>query len=139
MKINQININSIKKKLIPFFKNQVDVRLAFLFGSVAEKRTHSQSDIDIAVFYTKKTTLNRHVLLINDISYLLETDNLDVVNMNSASTFILHDILSFGNLLICKDDDLYRELRLKTLRDFDDLTHIIKIQSQYIFKNVTNG
>lgn len=139
MKINRININSIKKKLIPFFKSQVDVRLAFLFGSVAEKRTHSQSDIDIAVYYVGKATLNRHVRLINDVGYLLETDNIDVVNMNTASTFILHDILSFGNLLICKDDDLYKGLRLKTLRDFDDLTHIIKIQSQYIFKGATNG
>jgi predicted nucleotidyltransferase len=49
VKTNRININSIKKKLVPFFKSQADVRLAFLFGSVAEKRTHSLSDIDIAL------------------------------------------------------------------------------------------
>jgi predicted nucleotidyltransferase len=139
MKTNKLHINSIKQKLIPFFKNQSGIRLAFLFGSVAERKTHALSDIDMAVYYGKKPTFDRHLRLINEVSSLLGTDNIDVVNMNTASPLILQDIFSFGELLLCNDDALYTHLRLKTLRDYDDVIHIIKIQGQYIFGEALHG
>lgn len=135
---NNTNIDRLKKKLVPFFEHQLDVSLAFLFGSVAERRIHQLSDIDIAVFYNKKVSFKRHLQLVNDLTSVLETDNIDVVDMNTASPLILHDIFSFGQLVLCRDDNLYIQMRLKTLRQFDDMTHILKIQGRYIFSRALN-
>jgi len=133
------NIDSLNKKLSYFFEKQADISLAFLFGSIAEGRNHSLSDIDIAVYYQKSKPIKRHLQLVNDICSLLKTDNVDVVNMNEASPLIMHDILSFGNLLLCRNDNLYVQLRLKALREYDDITHLLKIQSGYIFEAATHG
>lgn len=133
------NIDSLNKKLSYFFEKQVDISLAFLFGSIAEGKNHSFSDIDIGVYYRKIKPMKRHLQLINDICSLLETDNVDVVNMNEASPLIVHDILSYGKLLLCRNDNLYAQLRLKALREYDDITHLLKIQSGYIFGAATHG
>lgn len=133
------NKQEIISKLTILFSKKPDIILAFLFGSIAQGKTHKFSDIDVGVYYKREPAFKRHLQLINDICGILETDDVDVVNMNSASPLIVHDILSFGKLLICRNDDFYVNLRIKTLREYDDMTHILRIQGKYIFESATNG
>ncbi|HZY10369.1 MAG TPA: nucleotidyltransferase domain-containing protein [Bacteroidota bacterium] len=129
----------INKKLTNLFSSKAEIILAYLFGSTAEGKAHKFSDVDVAVYYKTNPSFKRHLQLINDICSILETDDVDVVNMNTASPLIIHDILSFGELLICRDDNLYVNLRTRTLREFDDLVHILRIQGKYIFGEAING
>ncbi len=129
----------IIKKLTNLFSHKPEIILAYLFGSVAENKTHKFSDIDVGVYFKKAPSLKRHLELINDICSTLETDDVDVVIMNSSSPLITHDILSYGKLLVCRNDEFYMDLRIKTLREYDDMMHILKIQSKYIFEDAMNG
>lgn len=133
------NKQEIIKKLTILFSSKPDIIMAFLFGSIAHGKTHKFSDIDVGVYFKREPAFKRHIQLINDICEILETDDVDVVNMNSASSLIVHDILSFGKMLICRDDEFYINLRLKTLREYDDMMHILNIQSKYIFNGAMNG
>lgn len=126
-------------KLTKLFSSKPEIILAYLFGSIAEGKTHKFSDVDVAVYYKKEPPLKHHLELLNDVCGTLETDEVDVVNMNTASPIIVHDILSFGKLLICRDDNFYVNLRIKTLREYDDMMHILKIQGKYIFNEATHG
>lgn len=129
----------IIKRLTNLFSHKPEIILAYLFGSVAEGKTHKFSDIDIGVYYKKEPSLKQYLQLINDVCEILETDDVDVVNMNSASPLIVHDILSYGKLLSCSNDDFYVNLRINTLRQYDDMMHILKIQGKYIFEEAMNG
>ncbi len=43
------------KKLKDYFESRQDVSFAYLFGSTVSKNTHSESDIDIGIYFTPKT------------------------------------------------------------------------------------
>lgn len=135
----KLSKEEIIERLTQLFSQRDEIVLGYLFGSIAEGKTHKFSDVDVAVYYKTSPSLKRYLQLINDVCGILETDDVDVVNMNSASPLIVHDILSFGELLVCRNDDFYVNLRIKTLRQYDDMMHILKIQGKYIFEEAING
>lgn len=45
----------IIKELSVYFKSRKDIAFAYLFGSLANNRFHSESDIDIGVYFIPKT------------------------------------------------------------------------------------
>jgi predicted nucleotidyltransferase len=135
----KLSKEEIIERLTQLFSQRDEIVLAYLFGSVVEDKTHKFSDIDVGVYYKKEPSFKRHLQLINDVCKILETDDVDVVNMNAASPLIVHDILSFGELLVCRNDNFYVNLRIKTLRQYDDMMHILKIQGKYIFDEAIHG
>jgi predicted nucleotidyltransferase len=94
------------------------VRLAILFGSHATETTHSKSDIDIAVeFDTHRPTepgYNDVFLgLSADLSDLLETDDVDLVDLHGASSSLATAIFEDGVLLVGEEEhatELRRQL-----------------------------
>jgi len=50
---DKINLTTVKKKLLSYFKNHKEVLFAYIFGSQITKKTNKFSDIDIAIFIDK--------------------------------------------------------------------------------------
>jgi len=91
------------------------VRVAILFGSRATDRAHARSDIDIAVEFEGiepgDSEYNETFLgLSADLSELLETDDLDLVDIHSLSPSFVRSVFDTGVLL------LGTERRVETLR-----------------------
>lgn len=91
------------------------VRVAILFGSYATGRFHPRSDIDIAVefddFEPGDSEYNETFLgLSADLSATLETDDLDLVDIHSASPSFARSVFDSGVLIVGSDD------RVETLR-----------------------
>lgn len=81
------------------------VRLAILFGSHATETTHSQSDIDLAVEFDthrpSEPSYNDEFLgLSADLSDVLGTDDVDLVDLHAASSSLATAIFDNGVLLV---------------------------------------
>ncbi|MBU0530234.1 MAG: nucleotidyltransferase domain-containing protein [Nanoarchaeota archaeon] len=99
MKLSRKHIERLRK----LFSKHDFVRVAYIFGSAAEDRQGPLSDIDIAVFMDKgiseRKVNERKMMLINEISSVLETDKFDLVVMNDAPLLMNYNIIKNGKVL----------------------------------------
>jgi hypothetical protein len=98
--------NKRLRKIMEFLSEQECVKLAYLFGSVAEGKEGKLSDLDLAVFLdeslSKKERFNQQLTLVSELTGLLKTDRIDLVIMNDAPLLLNYNIIKHGKIL--KDD-----------------------------------
>ncbi len=95
------------EKVIPIFAKYPEIKLAYFFGSRAEKREGPKSDYDFAVYLEekdRKKMFDIKSLLMDDLSRALETDKVDIVVLNTAeSPEIKYRIIKDGKLIYEKE------------------------------------
>lgn len=102
---DKINLTTVKKKLLSYFKNHKEVLFAYIFGSQITKKTNKFSDIDIAIFIDKikiNDELYRYgyqAETLTDIMNLLGTNKVDLVILNDAKPLLRHRVIYFGELI----------------------------------------
>ncbi|MBL7117398.1 MAG: nucleotidyltransferase domain-containing protein [Candidatus Syntrophoarchaeum sp.] len=96
------------KRVVGFLSKQEHVKLAYLFGSVAEGKQGKLSDVDLAVFLdeslSKKERFNLQLKLISDLTSILKTDKVDLVIMNDAPLSLNYEIIKANHPLLVRDE-----------------------------------
>jgi len=95
------------------------IRLAIVFGSIADGRASAESDIDIAVATDKPLLTTEKIGLIERIATALGRP-VDLIDLGVASGPILHQALTRGRIVKCEDRALYARLLLKMLYNQTD-------------------
>jgi predicted nucleotidyltransferase len=100
------------------------VRLAILFGSHATETTHDASDIDLAVEFDEHEPADRgynevFLGLSVDLSDELNTDDVDLVDLNTVSQPLATAIFENGILLVGNSDHV-AELRCELTTNEND-------------------
>jgi predicted nucleotidyltransferase len=99
--------NETLEKIILVFAKYPEIKLAYFFGSQAEKREGPKSDYDFAVYLDEKDKRKMSdikFLLMDDLSRLIETDKIDIVVLNTAeSPEIKYQIIKNGKLIYEKE------------------------------------
>ena len=102
---DKINLTTVKKKLLRYFKKHKEVLFAYIFGSQIKKKTNKFSDIDIAIFIDKikiNDELYRYgyqAETLTDIMNLLGTNKVDLVILNDVKPLFKHRVIYFGELI----------------------------------------
>ena len=98
----------------------------YVFGSYGTKDQTKLSDIDFAILFFDKIPLMEEMEIAAEISSLLGTDKIDLVNLNKAPINIRHKVISTGSVIHEKDP-------LKTANFIED---VLKIHHDYsiVFK-----
>ena len=124
--------NSVIEAIRAFFEGEDNVRLAFLFGSLARKRARPDSDVDMAVlFKNPPSPLGRLGLCANLEEHLKR--NVDLISLNSAGPVIKMQVLKTG-IKILGSRDVYEEFFVKTVREYDDFKQIIAPQEGAVLR-----
>ena len=89
--LHHMQLQQIKE----YFHTQ-PVEVVYLFGSQTEQETHPTSDVDIAILFQKGLEKNKRFDLkleyIGQLSRILMTDFLDVVDLQDAPLLLAHAI-----------------------------------------------
>ena len=97
----------IEKDVVEYLSKQERVKLAYLFGSVAEGKEGKLSDVDIAVFLdeslSKKERFNLQLKLMSEMSSILKTDKVDLIVMNDAPLSLNYEIIKANHPLLVRD------------------------------------
>ncbi len=131
---SNINTSEMVKNLKEFLLKCDDVAFVFLFGSFARGNLTPYSDMDIAIFFSKKIDFFRSNDLREKLSAILNID-VDIVVLNNASPIIKMQVLKKGALLINKNPKVYNEFFVNTTKEYDDL----KIIRKEIEENILRG
>lgn len=91
----------------------VTVASAYLFGSEAERRAHSESDIDVGVLLpppapgdapaTAREVFEQRVALTSWLIGILHRNDVDVVILNDAPPLLGRRIVTTGRRVYCRD------------------------------------
>ncbi|MBU1179666.1 nucleotidyltransferase domain-containing protein [Patescibacteria group bacterium] len=111
------------------FKSYPKIKLAYFFGSRANGKAGPLSDYDFAVFIDgkdKKIFFDIRFSLMDKISRLLKTDNVDIVVLNLAeSPELKYNIIKEGKLIYEKE--LFRVIvEPKILNEYFDFNFMLK-------------
>jgi len=120
-----------KRALADLIESDLDVSLAYLFGSVARGEARRGSDLDLAVLFTRMPSPER-IAEIVVAAERVAGRSVDLVVLNSAPPLLAHEVVSNGRLLVCRDDDERAAFEaLATIR-YLDTGHLRRIQHEYL-------
>ncbi|WP_257349718.1 type VII toxin-antitoxin system MntA family adenylyltransferase antitoxin [Pseudalkalibacillus decolorationis] len=111
--IEKIIVDVLVEKLSPF--------LILLFGSTVKRNTHSESDIDIA-FLNDNTKFDKYevFMIAQELATELNRD-VDLIDLNQASTVFQAQILHTGNIIYCTDEQKKANYEMKTFKMYTRL------------------
>jgi len=137
----QIILNEMdeEKRVAEFLSKQEHVKLAYLFGSVAEGKEGKLSDVDIAVFLdeslSKPERFNLQLKLISGLTSIMKTDRIDLTVMNNAPLLLKYNIIKHGKIL---KEDTETKIRVESgiLSDYLDMKYYIDRHTNLAIKRI---
>ncbi|MDN4075307.1 type VII toxin-antitoxin system MntA family adenylyltransferase antitoxin [Fictibacillus terranigra] len=97
-----------------FLITKIDPTYIIIFGSYAKDSIHKESDIDIAFHSQKNFTPYELFELAQELASLLKVD-VDLIDINTASTVFKAQIYSTGQLIYCVDENVFKNLQMTAL------------------------
>jgi len=123
-------LSKIKKILHKYFMEHREIDCAYVFGSIAVRRTNSLSDIDIAVSLNPEM-IKEHAYhygykacLLTDLMQLLKTSRVDLVFLDRAPVLLKHRIVCSGMLIFTRNEKKRIALQLDTINKYNDMRYL---------------
>jgi predicted nucleotidyltransferase len=110
---------------------RTDIRLAYVFGSVAAGRAHHTSDVDVALVFTAPPDPGTLDLLTEELEAAAGRP-IDLVNLASAPPLLAHEIVRSGRCIVCRDPAERGVFEAKTTLRYLDTAHLRRVQDQYL-------
>jgi len=115
--------DSVSKTIKSYFANKPQVCAVYLFGSIAKGLSRVNSDIDLGILYSAGlSSLERFEIrleITNDLEELLG-QRVDIVDMESADLFFLHQLMLNKQLLVDHDQRRRVVFEIAKRRDYFD-------------------
>lgn len=133
MNLGALTIKDITNSLEEHFKDKKEILLAFIFGSAVSGRLIKASDIDIALLFDIMPSLSELLRVTDELSQTIGRE-VDVVVLNGASPVIRMQVLKNGRLIKKKNDVIYSNFFVRTVKEYDDLKYIRKEAEENILR-----
>lgn len=111
--------------LIPLFERE-GVLLAYLFGSLAQDKPGH--DVDLALLVEDQPAFR----LRTAISDCLDTERLDLVDLERASPVLRFEVISTGRLLYARSPLITEDFEMSTLRIYKDTAWLRRRQREHL-------
>jgi uncharacterized protein len=123
--------------LIAFLRTQSDIAAAYLFGSLAQGKATSRSDIDIAVLLQQLPeqlggTMDRQLKLMDDFRCFADRE-VDVVILNAAPPVLKDQVLRHGRRLFERDRQTRVEFEVRAGQEYADAIPVVDFFTQAMF------
>ena len=123
------SVETLSEKLRGYFVQRDEIRLVYIFGSIAKGCANKLSDVDIAVFISEDSTKNYpygyRAQIITDLMKILKTNNVDLVVLNRASPFLRFQVLRYGKLIFCRSKLERIRFQVKTFNEYNDTKRLV--------------
>jgi len=129
LNIDKSDIN----KIIEFLIRNVTPYLIYLFGSAVNGIFREDSDMDIAFLSDNEFTSYEVFILAQKLSDKLKRD-VDLIDLNKASTVFRVQIIAKGNIIYCIDDNRRAYFEMYAFKEYATLNEEREVILQNIKK-----
>ncbi len=109
-----------KKEQIAEIAKKYGLSFMALFGSQATGRVHAKSDVDIAVLGKQAVPFDTQTALWSALSDMLKRDDIEVIDLATASPTLMHVVVRDGSLLYEEEDGDFMKWKLYAIRVWMD-------------------
>lgn len=103
--------------------------LVVLFGSQATGKTHPQSDIDFAFLPSRAMNLSEIARMEFEFSQNLKLRNLELVNLKTATPFLLKQIAGKSILLYEREHFLFANFKIYAFKRFMEAKKLFDLRA----------
>jgi hypothetical protein len=133
-----------KEQLLPilreFFRAEECVEFVYLFGSVAEGKAGTFSDIDIGVYLsdtlTKTERSRKRIELIGRLMSLLSNDRVDLLVINDISPVLKFEVIRPNVLIFERDRGLKMDVEQRIMSVYLDWKYYEDRLNQNLLKRI---
>ena len=116
------NILELLPDAVDHLESHPEILFAYLFGSLAKAKTSPLSDVDIAVYLKPNASFAESKLeILGNLMDILQTDEIDLVVLNSAELPLAINILKTKKVIVDKDPftrHIFESLMMRKYLDF---------------------
>lgn len=117
------NIEALLPKAQTYLQSRSDIVFAYLFGSLAKGKPKPLSDVDLGVFLSEaEDAMEKKMEILGDLVDCLETDEIDLVILNTAPLTLKMKILENKEVIVDKAPFLRHSYESLTIRKYLDFS-----------------
>lgn len=132
-----------KRQTIKQILKRYPVTVAYLFGSQARGDTGPLSDTDIAVLFADSVKPDQmfdlKLKMLSELTATLQTDKVDFVPLQQASSNLAMKILSEGQLLFSKNETARVVFEAQTMNHYLDRDYYEKRYNRLMHQQIIQG
>jgi predicted nucleotidyltransferase len=121
--------NNDRQKIEKYLANQNNIDVAYLFGSQSNGKAGVLSDIDIALLFDIKLSVEERfaqkLKVMGDLGIILMTNFIDVVDLNSADTALQFSAIENRDLLFVKNNLSRSIFESSTMTKYQDYKYYL--------------
>jgi predicted nucleotidyltransferase len=137
------SIEQLKSERVSDLLADNGVLLAYVFGSQARGEAGPLSDVDVAVLFApnlnKMDRFRRVIVAANELSVILQRDDVQVIDLNDASPLLRHRVYYDGQALFCPDDAVRVRFETTALRDYVDTAPLRRLKEKFLYQRFVEG
>jgi predicted nucleotidyltransferase len=135
-----VDVPELEDRLRAALEWHPEVLVAYLFGSVAQGRRGSLSDVDVAVLLAVDgERTGRGLDLIGDLAAAAGTDEIDLVVLNDAPNELAFRVIRDGRVLLCRDERARVRHRVRTILEYLDLEPLRRALAEGLRRRLAEG
>ncbi|MBW2072995.1 MAG: nucleotidyltransferase domain-containing protein [Deltaproteobacteria bacterium] len=117
------NIESLLPGAADYLADHPRVIFAYLFGGLARGKPRPLTDVDIAVYLQEHADLGEYKLdLLGGLTETLETDEIDLVVLNTAAPLLVMNILMNKKIIVDKEPFVRHRFESLAMRKYFDFS-----------------
>jgi predicted nucleotidyltransferase len=121
------NIEDFVPKAVAYLQSMPDILFAYLFGSFGRGKRLPLSDVDIAVYLKDSSDIQEKKMeILGALVDILQTDEIDLVILNSASLPLQMRILENKKVIVDREPFLRHHYESLTMREYFDFSILEK-------------
>lgn len=121
------NIEDLIPQAVAYLQSRGDINFAYLFGSLGKGKHFPLSDVDIAVYLKEPSDVQEKKMeILGALIDILQTDEIDLVILNSASLPLRMRILENKKVVVDREPFLRHHYESLTMREYFDFSILEK-------------
>jgi len=121
------NIDDLIPKAVIYLQSMSDILFAYLFGSFGRGKHFPLSDVDIAVYLKDPAVVReRKMEILGGLIDILQTDEIDLVVLNSAPLPLRMRILESKRVIVDREPLVRHHYESLTMREYFDFSILEK-------------
>jgi len=116
------------------------VLAAYLFGSMVDRQTHAESDVDVAIVFEcgmpESEYFDRRLAVIGELMDLLHVNDVDVVPLNNAPLLLAFQALRHPVRVFSADERRRAEFEVKTIGMYYDFKPVLDEYGRQMFQRI---
>lgn len=111
------------------FRQYPDIQAVYLFGSVADKAVHAESDLDLAIVPRRHTLRSKKLDILTDLARL-GFCNVDLVFLDTPDIILQYEAIRRNQLVYQTEDFDPASMYSKVIRQYLDFVPYLKVQRE---------